>query len=160
MAAIPFPKDIKLIITDVDGTLLTSEHVIHPTTLSAFAKLRAAHPDLPIVIASGKQYNSCLWIRHALRLPSHFPAIHCNGALIYGGPSGACLVEFSESLPPAVITHIVEGTRNFGTFVFTEDEVVLVSPGAGVNKKDWCEIATRFASCIMNGHASCPTQLG
>jgi haloacid dehalogenase-like hydrolase len=144
--ALPSPDDIKLIITDVDGTLLTSDHVIHPRTLSAFTKLRAAHPNLPIVIASGKQYNSCLWIRHALCLPPHFPATHCNGALIYGGLSGAALSEFSASLPPAVVAHIVDGTSNFGTFVFTEDAAVLVSPGLGVHKKDWCEIAARCVS--------------
>ena len=141
--ALPLPEDIKLIITDVDGTLLTSEHTIHPRTLSAFHKLRATHPNLPIVIASGKQYNSCLWIRDALRLPPHFPAIHCNGALIYGGVSGDSLTEFSASLPPAVVAHIVDGTTNFGTFVFTEDAAVLVSPGTGVHKKDWCDIAGR-----------------
>ncbi|KAF8529938.1 HAD-like domain-containing protein [Gautieria morchelliformis] len=148
--ALPSPEDIKLIITDVDGTLLTSEHVIHPRTLSAFTKLRAAHPNLPIVIASGKQYNSCLWIRHALCLPPHFPATHCNGALIYGGLSGACLSEFSASLPPAVVAHIVDGTNNFGTFVFTEDAAVLVSPGVGVHKKDWCEVAARYDKGVQD----------
>ncbi|KAF8592462.1 hypothetical protein K439DRAFT_1625823 [Ramaria rubella] len=142
--ALPSADDIKLIITDVDGTLLTSDHIIHPRTLSAFAKLRASHPDLPVVIASGKQYNSCLKIRQALSLPSHFPATHCNGALIYGGPLGASLTNFSCALPPAVVAHIVEGTTEFGTFVFTEDAVVLVSPGVGKHRKDWCEIAARY----------------
>lgn len=145
MAALPSPEDVKLIIADVDGTLLTSEHTIHPRTLSAFTKLRASRPDLPIVIASGKQHNSCAWIRQALRLPLHFPAIHCNGALIYGGVSGGLLAEFSAALPPAVIAHIVEGSAQFGTFVFTEDEAVLVSPGTGVHEKDWCKIAGRYA---------------
>ena len=144
--ALPLPEDIKLIITDVDGTLLTSEHTIHPRTLTAFSKLRAAHPNLPIVIASGKQYNSCLWIRQALHLPPHFPATHCNGALIYGGASGDALTEFSAVLPPAVVAHIIDGTTQFGTFVFTEDAAVLVSQGVGIHNKDWCEIA---AKCVI-----------
>ncbi|KAF8528927.1 HAD-like domain-containing protein [Hysterangium stoloniferum] len=146
----PSPEDIKLIVTDVDGTLLTSKHTLHPRTLSAFTKLRTAYPDLPIVIASGKQYGSCLSIREALNLPLHFPAIHCNGALIHGGPDGASLPRFSTSLPPETVMHIVNGTHDYGTFVFTADAVVLVSTGQGIHKKDWCEIASRYDKGIVD----------
>ncbi|HEV7737571.1 MAG TPA: HAD family hydrolase [Chlamydiales bacterium] len=138
--ALPSPQDIKLIITDVDGTLLTSKHILHPRTLSAFSKLRAARPDLPIVIASGKQYNSCLSIREALGLPDHFPAVHCNGALIHAGPGDIAL---SGCLDSETVMHIVNGTNAFGTFVFTKDAVVLVSSGVGIHKQDWCTIASR-----------------
>jgi hypothetical protein len=142
----PFAEDIKLIITDVDGTLLTSKHTFHPRTLSAFTRLRAAHPDLPIVVASGKQYNSCLFIREHLNLPQHFPAIHCNGALIHGGPDGASIPRFSTCLPPETVMHVVNGATEFGTFVFTADTVVLVSSGNGIHKKDWCEIVS---GCVI-----------
>jgi len=73
---LPTPEDIELIISDVDGTLLTSDHKIHPRTLNAFRVLRKKRPGLPIIIASGKQYESCRWIRDVLELDldlSNFP---------------------------------------------------------------------------------------
>ncbi|KIJ56593.1 hypothetical protein M422DRAFT_22747 [Sphaerobolus stellatus SS14] len=139
--ALPSPEDIRLIISDVDGTLLTSNHEIHPRTLNAFAKLRAARPDLPIVIASGKQYHSCALLRKALNLPDHFPSVHCNGALIHGGPNGT---EVCGTLTPESVLHIVNGTTSYGTFIFTEDSVTMISGGTGIHKQDWCTIAGKY----------------
>ncbi|KZT35423.1 HAD-like protein [Sistotremastrum suecicum HHB10207 ss-3] len=138
----PLPHNVKLIITDVDGTLLDSAHKIHPRTSNALRALRQRHPDLPIVIASGKQYHSCRHIRDALDLPLHFPAAHCNGCLVYGGPEGLLVRE--NGLHPDAVEYIVEKTSRFGTFLFTHSSAILVSGGEGINKKDWCTIAGAY----------------
>lgn len=142
----PSPSNVKLIITDVDGTLLDSKHQIHPRTLSAFRALRHAHPDLPIVIASGKQYHSCRHIREQLQLPPQFPAAHCNGCLIYGGPEGQLIRE--NGLDPDAVDYILEKSSRFGTFLFTHSSAILVHTGQGVNQKDWCAIAGAYDSGI------------
>lgn len=144
--ALPSPQDIKLIVSDVDGTLLTSEHTLHPKTVSAFTKLRKAHPDLPIVIASGKQYQSCVGIRQSLGLPDHFPAIHLNGALVHEGPNKFLV---SGVLEPKTAMHIIAETTAFGTFVFTEDAAILVSSGVGIHKQNWCALGGRWEFCLI-----------
>jgi hydroxymethylpyrimidine pyrophosphatase-like HAD family hydrolase len=171
---LPTPSSISLIITDVDGTLLTSSYTIHPRTLSAFRALRKRCPTLPIVIASGKQYESCRWIREILELDvdlredgggseiQRFPAIHCNGSLIYTGgplpianpdtqfpPSPPPLIE-KHTLPPESVLYLIKHTRRYGVFLFTTDEAILVNGGEGVNEKDWCGIGGKYDSCVRN----------
>jgi Cof subfamily protein (haloacid dehalogenase superfamily) len=138
----PDPIEIKIIFFDVDGTLLGSDHKLHTRTLTSLTRLRQEHPEIPLVIASGKQYNSCKWIRDAIGFPTRYPSIHCNGALIYGGDSGSLIR--SHGLDGETIKYIVERTKRFGTFIFNEDEALLVNRGQGINDKDWCDIAGRY----------------
>jgi len=112
---LPTADDIAMIVCDVDGTLLTEHHVVHPRTVSAFAQLRKLRPDLPIVIASGKQYSSCADVREALGLPDHFPAIHAHGALIHG--DGGALLD-AKRINTGVLLEVVDKMRGRGTFVF------------------------------------------
>lgn len=176
-ASLPSASDISMIITDVDGTLLTSTHSIHPRTLSAFRKLREKHPEIVVVIASGKQFASCEWIRKDLGLDDMIgkdgkrercPAIHCNGSIIYSGgtvysPSSPSMPSSSRSemlppLPILAVTHIkasiiislVENTIAYGTFLFTADEAILVNKGTGVNKKDWAVVAGRYDRNVVD----------
>ena len=79
---LPRSDEIPFIVADVDGTLLTSKHVIHARTLHALQFLRRTIPDLPIVIATGKQASSVAEIRSLLDL-SNFPASHLNGCVVY-----------------------------------------------------------------------------
>jgi hypothetical protein len=194
----PMPSDIDLIITDVDGTLLTSKHTIHPRTLNALRAIRKIRPDLPVVIASGKQYDSCRFIRDSLGLDDlahfdldgggggargekmdeeeetvktvkteRFPAIHCNGSLIYAGGMIEDLSRPTSSPPshphpppplisktlllPATVTTLVSSTKAYGTFLFTPSgAAILVNKGEGVNQKDWCEIAGRYDSNVRD----------
>lgn len=171
---LPTPSSISLIITDVDGTLLTSSHKIHSRTLSAFKALRKKYPTLPIVIASGKQYESCRWIRDVLGLDElineqekegmeRFPAIHCNGSLVYAGGSipTASSTNGSTHLPPppiiskhllspSTVLHLISETKAYGTFLFTPTDAILVNKGERIHRKDWCEIAGRYDSNVID----------
>ncbi|KZV91539.1 hypothetical protein EXIGLDRAFT_648125 [Exidia glandulosa HHB12029] len=148
--ALPRPEDVELIVCDVDGTLLTDAHVVHPTTQRAFAALRALRPDLPIVIASGKQYSSCTDVREALGLEPTFPAIHGHGALLHGD-HGELIA--SHPLAPHAILHIADQMRGRGTFVFTPDAVVLINAEAG---KDWATVARKYDKHVID--ASGPSE--
>lgn len=81
-AEFPRPEDISLIVSDVDGTLLDSHHKLHPRTFHALKWLRINKPELPIVIATGKQRTSVREIRGPLDLDV-FPASHLNGCVVY-----------------------------------------------------------------------------
>jgi hydroxymethylpyrimidine pyrophosphatase-like HAD family hydrolase len=144
----PSPNDIDLIVSDVDGTLLDTKHQIHERTVNAILKLREKHPTLPIVIASGKQQNSCIPIREQLKLLPSFPATHCNGAIVYGGESGG-IVQI-DALDKNTVLYIIEAAKRFGTFIFSDTELYLVSQGEGINKKDWCKIAGNYDTGIRD----------
>ncbi|BFZ55249.1 hypothetical protein PYCC9005_002289 [Savitreella phatthalungensis] len=81
----PLPRadQIKLIASDVDGTLLDSNHRLHPRTFHAIRWLRDNKPDLPFVIATGKQHRSVAEIRGPLDL-DRFHSSHLNGCVVYG----------------------------------------------------------------------------
>lgn len=57
--ALPRAEDVKMILSDVDGTLFTDDHELHPTTLNAIRHIRETRPDLPIIPVTGKQRVSC-----------------------------------------------------------------------------------------------------
>jgi hydroxymethylpyrimidine pyrophosphatase-like HAD family hydrolase len=61
--------------SDVDGTLLDNNHQLHPATTSALRYIHETRPELPIVIASGKQRPSTQFIREELGLPDSFPSV-------------------------------------------------------------------------------------
>jgi hypothetical protein len=140
-AALPFPRpsDIDLIVSDVDGTLLTSEHKIAPLTQASIRALRST--SVPFVICSGKQYNSCKWMRaaDALDLRDDDPSLHCHGCLHHG--AGGELVS-SVGLDPAAIDAVVQGLPNHALFLFTPDAVFLVQD---CGRQDWLNIARRCA---------------
>ena len=81
---LPQASDIKLIISDVDGTLLDSHHRL-PTsnpTCQILQRLRRTHPNLPIIISTGKQHRSTAELRELLDLYP-FPCCHVNGNVLY-----------------------------------------------------------------------------
>jgi len=49
---------VKMVVTDMDGTLLNSQHEVSPKFFELFEKLRRR--DIKFVAASGRQYNSII----------------------------------------------------------------------------------------------------
>lgn len=141
LPALPRPEDIDLIVCDVDGTLLTDSQTVHPTTVSAFARLREDRPHLPVIIASGKEYGSCLPVRKALGIPTGgdgFPAIHGNGSLLHAG-DGSLLEVFP--LRRDVVCTILDNMRAHATFVHTAAETIYVNHEAS---RDWMAVARKY----------------
>jgi len=122
----PTPSDVTLIVTDVDGTLLDSRHTLAETSRThlALRRLRATHPELPIVLSTGKQRGSTAALRAQLDL-HRFPACHLNGNLIYRA-DGSLLLE--NYLPPGLVRRVYallseEGGDGVGVFCYDHARV-------------------------------------
>ena len=125
---LPRPDDIKLIASDVDGTLLDSHHRLHPRTFHALSWLRTHRPDLPIVIATGKQHRSVAEIREPLHL-GVFPSSHLNGCVVYR-PGGVVANEVGLDIDVLVRLHdLFAKDRAVATFFYDHTTVYEV-PGS------------------------------
>ncbi len=83
----------RLIVLDVDGTLVDRERRISPATLLALQDAKAA--GIRVTLATGRLYASAL--PYASRIGANAPLILCNGARIQDPAGGKYL--FSVHLP-------------------------------------------------------------
>ncbi|KAI8825015.1 HAD-like domain-containing protein [Fimicolochytrium jonesii] len=152
-------ENVKLIVSDVDGTLLDSAHEVPAKTRNAILAIRKSHPDLPFIIATGKPFAATLDIRRDLNL-TPFHCIHTNGCLIYG-PNDAndgTTLDWAENLETDFVRRVVRENRKrqIGTFVYVTDEVfevVLDARGrvggpAREDGKGWLEILRAFGEDV------------
>lgn len=81
---LPSAEQIKLIITDVDGTLQNPEHEISKYTVKIINEILDKY-DVSFVLATGKTRYSTVDIRKSLHIDNKpkCPAVHTNGCLIY-----------------------------------------------------------------------------
>jgi hypothetical protein len=139
MSALPKPEDIRLIVSDVDGTLLDSAHTLPESspTYSVLRRLRAARPELPIVLSTGKPYPATAGLRAALGLDG-FPAVHLNGNVLYA-PHGRLVSQ--TGLDAAVVLALYDAARaaRMSLFVYDTDRPWHVLPCAtpGVGGVPW-----------------------
>ncbi|EPX75046.1 haloacid dehalogenase-like hydrolase [Schizosaccharomyces octosporus yFS286] len=104
---LPRADQIKLIVCDVDGTLLDGNHVFHERNHRALAYLRKQKPELPIVLATGRQRSSVIHIREPLELDA-FPSIHLNGCVVYNKGEVFSHVGLSKELVHSMFTNVLE----------------------------------------------------
>lgn len=71
---------VKVIVSDLDGTLLNGNHTVSQATKTAITK--AAQAGYEIILATGRHYIDCSVIRDMLGLSSYL--ITCNGAMLHG----------------------------------------------------------------------------
>eukprot|EP00126_Sphaerothecum_destruens_P012891 Sdes_comp22060_c0_seq1m20590 len=100
-AAEPSLKDIKLVVSDLDGTLLNGNHAVSATTQETILKLHQAR--VPFVIATGKTRRAALDLIETLSLTSY--GIFCNGGLV---TDGAGNVVFEEYLSGHLVAHLLK----------------------------------------------------
>ena len=98
----------RLVVLDIDGTLIDGNLVLHPRTRDA---VRAAAARLPVILATGRMYRSALpWARE-LRVKE--PLVCYQGALVreqpHGEEPGAVL--FEEGLEPAPARSAIDIAR-------------------------------------------------
>jgi hydroxymethylpyrimidine pyrophosphatase-like HAD family hydrolase len=143
--ALPRAADVQLIITDVDGmppfplctrtaadefigTLLDSRLGFPHTspTYSVLRRIRSTHPDVPIVISTGKTIRAAAHLRRDLDL-APFPTCHLNGNLVYAS-TGEIIHESTLLLP--VIEKVYETCRAaaLSLCLFDRDRVYHVLP--------------------------------
>jgi Cof subfamily protein (haloacid dehalogenase superfamily) len=73
------PKAFKVIITDLDGTLLNAEHKISSYTQSVFKELY--HQNYLIIVATGRHHKDAMAITDSLDFPIYL--VTSNGARIH-----------------------------------------------------------------------------
>ncbi|HVQ28777.1 MAG TPA: HAD family hydrolase, partial [Vicinamibacteria bacterium] len=99
-------RPVRLLVLDIDGTLLTSEKKVSPRTRAAIAAARAK--GVRLVLATGRRYPSTLPV--AEDLGGEVPLALHNGALVIeGGQVIRCL-----PLPRAVAVRILRLARDHG----------------------------------------------
>jgi len=109
----PFPrekKDIKLIVCDLDGTLLNTEHVMSDANREALKKAQAE--GVQVVIATGKTRYGAESVIAALDLKT--PGIFVQG-LIIANPDGK--TRYQTTLDPIVARKIITSVEQRGLTV-------------------------------------------
>lgn len=100
-------RDIKLIVIDLDGTLLNSEHVLSDRNQTVIRK--AIDAGILVVLATGKTRASADSVIAALNLTS--PGIYSQGLVITEGDGS---IRHQQTMDPAVIRRIVTFAEDRG----------------------------------------------
>jgi Cof subfamily protein (haloacid dehalogenase superfamily) len=90
----------KVIATDLDGTLLNSDHQLDPFTVATLNKLDAQ--GLQFIIATGRHYCDVAGIRDLLGIPAYL--ITSNGARVHG-PDDSLI--HARNLPEPMVHRLV-----------------------------------------------------
>jgi hypothetical protein len=97
----------KLVLVDLDGTLLNDEHEVSPRNAAAIARATAA--GARVVVATGRPVRLLEPIRESL---GHTVALCYNGAIVYDLPTGSVIE--AHLLDAAVFVRAVEAVRSLG----------------------------------------------
>lgn len=83
--ALPYSNQIKLIATDLDGTLLNSNGEVSENSRKIIKTILQKYPNLYFVLASGRAKPAAKSIREALNLNEYpnSPSILLNGCIVY-----------------------------------------------------------------------------
>lgn len=117
----------KLLVLDVDGTLLDSEKKISKRTLAALLKVQQM--GVRIVLASGRPTYGLMPIAKTLELGNYGGFIlSYNGGQIINAQSGELL--FERRINPEMLPYLEKKSRKNGFAIFTyhEDTIITDSP--------------------------------
>lgn len=97
---------IKLIVSDMDGTLLNSKHEVSPRFFNIFKELK--EKDIKFVVASGRQYYSLLERMEPIK-----------DELIFIAENGAIAMEKGDEkhlqpMEPKVVRELIQEVRDLG----------------------------------------------
>jgi Cof subfamily protein (haloacid dehalogenase superfamily) len=108
---LPIAFSPRVVVLDIDGTLIDGDLTLHPRTREA---VRHAAAQFPVILASGRMYSSALpW---ALELGVSLPLVCYQGALVRELPRGETpgAVIFEEGLDPGVARAAIDIARAHG----------------------------------------------
>ncbi|EGG11624.1 uncharacterized protein MELLADRAFT_102458 [Melampsora larici-populina 98AG31] len=135
-------------MTDVDGTFITDQQIVHQTTRSAIQNIRLNYPEIPIIVSTGKHRSACDWFIKELGFEDS-PAASCHGAILHGsyGKMISC-----KTLEPQVAWEIVQVAKSLNRtcFLFTPEDVVLVYEETNP-KRDWVSIVRKIEKNLIDG---------
>src|SRR5262245_16531196 len=109
------PRPIALVISDIDGTLITSNHELTEATKATAVQLR--EHDITFSLASSRPPRAILPLAEALKMDGPFAAF--NGALIVSG-SGEVLS--SSVISPNTIAKARSIADDYGLAVWVYDD--------------------------------------
>src|SRR5664279_1359958 len=115
--------EIRVVVIDIDGTLLDSQHEMTPRVEGA---LKAAiAKGVKIVLATGKTYRSCAWITE--RLEHKAPGIYLQGLVIHD-ETGA--LRHQWTLDPALARSVITFAEDRGFMMvgFSQDRILARAP--------------------------------
>ena len=112
-------KDIKLIVVDLDGTLLDSKHNLSERNKKAIRK--AIANGVQVVIASGKTRASAVSILEELGIQS--PGVFTQGLLIYNGDG---TIRNRVVMDKNILRHIITFAedRGFGVMAYSGERIL------------------------------------
>lgn len=102
---------IKLIATDLDGTLLNSERLVSERTLRVLTAAR--RKGVHITVATGRMLNSAEYFGGLIG--ADVPLICCNGGLVQAAHSDAPL--FERTLPDELTVRLITMCREHGWYI-------------------------------------------
>lgn len=139
--------DIRMIVLDVDGTLLNSEHAL--TARTAEAIKAAIAKDIHVVLATGKTRNSTTKLIDELGIRS--PGIYLQGLAIYD-EDGAILHQWTldPQLARQVITFAED--RGFTMVGFSESRILVRAddPKMKIGFSNYHELAPEVVGPLQN----------
>jgi hypothetical protein len=111
-------KNIKLVVSDLDGTIKDSDQPIHPETIATFAKLNDL--DIYFTLASGRSLASLR--PYAEELNIRIPLVLANGCIIQSMDGE---IHHREFMPPEVTRKLFEITdrENSDMVIFVDDHL-------------------------------------
>lgn len=117
-------KHIKLIATDIDGTLLNSHHELTPRTEKAIR--RAMEKGIHVVLATGKTRGSAVKLIDLFGLTT--PGVYVQGLAIYAGDG---TISFQQTLEDDVVRQVVEyaDTHDLQLLLYSESRIISQHPG-------------------------------
>lgn len=119
-------SDIKLIVCDIDGTLLNDLNELTEYTINTFREFAKKYPDIKIVFATGRSYKTSFPIAKELLLWESF-IITNNGAVLTTFTEFLPLREYKMDYKKAktIIAHTK--TLQLNTVIFIGDSKTLIS---------------------------------
>jgi Cof subfamily protein (haloacid dehalogenase superfamily) len=128
-------EPIQRVVVDLDGTLLTPDHVISPENAEAIARCREAGVD--VMVASGRMFHSVRPFCMQLGLTG--PQITLNGGAVVDVPDGeaeatSCLpeevvLEIADALQARGLAFVIFGARSIYALPNTPETAVLETYG-------------------------------
>lgn len=144
---------VRLVVSDVDGTIVQPDKTLSPGTVAAAARLQAT--GVPLAIVSARPPRGMRWIGEALGLQGLYAGFN-GGALV---AADGTVVEWNPT--PADIVHAaleLFARRGVEAWLFTADEWLLLDAESDQVPRETHTI--RFGPRLVDGFAPFVDQVG
>jgi len=110
-------NNFKLMALDIDGTLITSGHIVTPRTMKAIKKVKDL--GIKVTIATGRHYPSV--VRLARNIGVNAPLVCSDGAIIRDIHSGKVTYHLLSQEIAVDIVKLTQEYNNFTVQIFVKD---------------------------------------